>query len=122
LCVLLIFVKPAGLRKDHIDFLMYFLGRSCYRPPNALSSRQSAATRDPRLLLGIQAGDTSESSTIHPQRQPGTIIPYPPKCHPERSEGSAVVFETFKLVSLPDGRQFNPNGRNGAARLYNPSR
>ena len=36
------------------------------RSPDALSSRQSAATRDPRLLLGIQDGDTSESPTTRP--------------------------------------------------------
>ena len=36
--------------------------------PNAPSSRQSAATRDPRLLLRPQAGETSESATIGPER------------------------------------------------------
>jgi hypothetical protein len=39
------------------------------RSPNELSSRQSVATRDPQLHLGVQGGDTSESATMRPQYQ-----------------------------------------------------
>jgi hypothetical protein len=39
----------------------------------------------------------------------GTILLYPQQCHPERSEGSAFVFESFKVALLPGWRQYlNP--------------
>ena len=52
----------------------------------------------------------SESATIHPRCPSVTFIPYPPECHPERSEGSAVAFERLKLVSLPDSRRYAHDG------------
>jgi hypothetical protein len=51
----------------------------------------------------------SELATNRPERSSGTILFYPQHCHPERSEGSAVAFESFKAALLPDRRQYSRN-------------
>jgi hypothetical protein len=44
-------------------------------------------------------------ATIRPPCPFGAIILHPQQCHPERSEGSAAFFESFKVALLPAWRQ-----------------
>jgi len=51
----------------------------------------------------------SELATNRPQCLSAAIIPYPKQCHPERSEGSAVAFESLRVSLLLNWRQFGHN-------------